>query len=577
MNCVACGKTLSATTRFCGGCGRPVAGSVTASREDQQRAEASEAPAGSTPRRSSEVTPAAPLLQELDALAQVLREANVAAPLADAVEALRRLDATRGRIAIIGEKARGKTTLANLLLGHALLPTGRLGISAAVVVRAGPAWQRLASADDPRPITEPGAEFRLAEGPAPLLEHLDLVDTPGMNDADARFDDVVVTEVASADLVLICLSATQLLSETERAMIRLRVLPVASGEVGFVLTHLDGIETEEDRVDLERRLGRFVERLDGRVVAIFRVAGTALDALPGDLARFVEASGLRARRRGLDRWHTKVIKVLDAIFAVVERASDPVAPTAPRDDTAELLALVADENRLALGEARSMLRSHLAKLRSDLSTRLSPLGPEAVRGHGLASLIGEVQGVARQAAALYVDRLEEGLTRGVPTRVAVTAMGLREATTPQVAASMDVAAPTLHVEARRPPDQATAALTAIGALLVLSGGTALPLLGGATALVAAYQRRKGNEEAFRQRLREDARDALQEWMSEVEVDLVQQLEASAASLGTALGDRLRSLAPPRPTATRRTLDEVKGQLRRCVDACLDAASASPGE
>ena len=81
-----------------------------------------------------------------------------------------------------------------------------------------------------------------------------------MNDADEDFDAIVLREAMRADLLIVCLSAVQTLSETERILIQKRLIPVTAAELTLAVSHMDRLETPEDSPEIQRRIGRFIER-----------------------------------------------------------------------------------------------------------------------------------------------------------------------------------------------------------------------------------------------------------------------------------------------------------------------------
>jgi hypothetical protein len=95
-------------------------------------------------------------LLELEALADGLLAPD---PLADLDDAVARLADARCNVAALGEFKRGKSTLVNALVEHALLPTGVLPLTAAITVLRNGTRPRLVVRDahgdeDERPFPE---------------------------------------------------------------------------------------------------------------------------------------------------------------------------------------------------------------------------------------------------------------------------------------------------------------------------------------------------------------------------------------------------------------------------------------
>ena len=149
------------------------------------------------------------------------------------------------RIVVLGDMKRGKSTLLNALLGEPLLPSDVNPCTALLtVIRYGSTPQVTLHYDDERPITTldfdtfkrdytipPETARQLAEKgepafpeishavityPLPWLESgIELVDTPGLNDTEAR-NQQVLSYLNEAQAVLFLLSATQPMTLDER-------------------------------------------------------------------------------------------------------------------------------------------------------------------------------------------------------------------------------------------------------------------------------------------------------------------------------------------------------------------------
>lgn len=224
----------------------------------------------------------------LSGFATAIRRRGVGEVLGDEIleqserqaEAIReRLDSEL-RIVVAGDFKRGKSTLLNALLGTAVLTTDvapetltineiRYGPEAAADacledgarVRLCPedlASARLAPllAKLPRPVSH--LEVRL---PIPWLQHLCLVDTPGTGDILWRFDQKVQEYLFRADAVIFVVSALSPLSESERAFLRMSVLPHDFPKVIFAINMLDKVGGEGDADSLIRFLTAKIARL----------------------------------------------------------------------------------------------------------------------------------------------------------------------------------------------------------------------------------------------------------------------------------------------------------------------------
>jgi len=203
------------------------------------------------------------------------------------------------RIALMGEFSSGKSTLLNLLMGEALLPTK------VTATELPPVWF---SYGQPRAwwVGKDGREHPLDFGsfqgvpmsarcvrvvtPSPMLERCDIIDTPGISDPNLE-EDSWRFAVGHSNLVLWCTSATQAWRETERSTWislpnRLRANSV------MVVTRSDKLGPG-DREKVKRRLARESFGLFGGLVFLSTpdaVKGLRALTETGDAALW-EASG----------------------------------------------------------------------------------------------------------------------------------------------------------------------------------------------------------------------------------------------------------------------------------------------
>lgn len=174
---------------------------------------------------------------------------------------------------VVGDFKRGKSTLINALLGQKLVTMDVAPETVVVTeVHYGPAVRvearlldggrvDLRPDDLPSerlsPILEnlPGpVDVVRIEAPAPFLDGLTIIDSPGTGDLLWRFDRRVQEYLPRADAVLHVVSAVSPLSETERGFLRLSLRPLDLAKVVFVVNQLDQMRTADDASRVVRRV-----------------------------------------------------------------------------------------------------------------------------------------------------------------------------------------------------------------------------------------------------------------------------------------------------------------------------------
>jgi GTPase SAR1 family protein len=202
-------------------------------------------------------------------------------------DAARRLHSGRLRVLVLGEIKHGKSSLINALVGDALLPIGVTPTTGAIVtVRPeGGAGRYLVDASGERTPVEDERFSRLARGqdraadrwllatfdPGRIPADIELIDTPGLNDIDRFRSAIGRGELPRADVLILVLDATQVLTRTELATIRDAIAAVGG---------LDGsgatLELVINRIDLvaERDRPALVEHVCGQLADV--VPGPAL-------------------------------------------------------------------------------------------------------------------------------------------------------------------------------------------------------------------------------------------------------------------------------------------------------------
>lgn len=215
------------------------------------------------------------------------------------VDLVRKLEADRFHLVVVGEFNHGKTTFVNALLGAPILPVGVTPTTAVI--------HHLEHADAPRAelVHADGARTPLPfdevktfavggshEGEAREVKHLEvfypadllrerivLVDTPGVNDLSLQRADITYSYIPRSDAVLFLLDAGQPLKESERVFLQEKLLAQSRDKIIFVVTKRDIWSDDEQGEALryiQKELGKLV-----RTPVVFPVsAQAALEGRP---------------------------------------------------------------------------------------------------------------------------------------------------------------------------------------------------------------------------------------------------------------------------------------------------------
>ena len=232
------------------------------------------------------------------------------------------------RVAIAGEFSTGKSTVINALLGEELLPTA-LEACTAVVTRIRRAeegeepgilvtfrksGQRRIEKEKLREVlTFEGQEKKDLPTEAQVilpsgtfLDHgIEIIDTPGVNDPEARGEQITLGFLPQADAIIFITHAARAFKESEIEFLRDRVGNQDRQRVLFVVNACDILEEEEDRDDLRERGETLLEKIYGKPTVHLASARDGLQArIAGDDARW-KLSGMAAFQEDLDRLLTR--------------------------------------------------------------------------------------------------------------------------------------------------------------------------------------------------------------------------------------------------------------------------------
>lgn len=328
----------------------------------------------------------------LTELASALGHLDVAAAIRD--DAKRRLDDGRMRAVVLGEIKHGKSSLINALLGAPLLPVGVTPTTGAVVVvRADPEdggrtgtflvtahgervelererFDVLARGKFSRPgdradkdHDEGGRTPELLVDGARLPATLELIDTPGFNDIDRFRAAVSRSELPRADVLILVLDATQVLSRSELGLIRDAIAAVGG---------LDGSGARcllvINRIDLvpEDERPKIVEHLQAGLATV----------IPGPLEPFLTDAKTALRDPGADSEPVRALgRLREELFSLAGRGRE-ILPARARSAMlrhAKLLGYNAAIQARALRLEQAEIEQEIAAVEQAMGARASDL------------------------------------------------------------------------------------------------------------------------------------------------------------------------------------------------------------
>jgi hypothetical protein len=234
---------------------------------------------------------------------------------ARADECIELIKTNRYNVAVMGEFKRGKSTLINALLGSPVLPADIEPTTATV--------NRITYGDEPRAVAKfkDGGEKEVGIGklanyvsmktsdskkraasirevvveyPTPICrDHIDIIDTPGLNDDEMT--GITVGLIDNVDAVIVPLSARKPFSETERDFVCRLISSKGINDIIFVVTRLD--ELDEDEYVYEDYMQYVSKRIRTETIKELeeRRSGEAVLAKAHSLLDKLEICGISAR------------------------------------------------------------------------------------------------------------------------------------------------------------------------------------------------------------------------------------------------------------------------------------------
>lgn len=170
------------------------------------------------------------------------------------------------RILVAGEFSAGKSELINCLIGESVLPTNVIATALPPVwlVRGDPALLRVDASGSTDPIKSlvnidlDATQYCVLSYPAPMLEQMEIIDTPGNSDPNVSAESWQ-RMLEYADAVIWCTNATQAWRQSEKAVWQSMPDRLRKNST-LVITHADLITRERDTARVQSRVEREASR-----------------------------------------------------------------------------------------------------------------------------------------------------------------------------------------------------------------------------------------------------------------------------------------------------------------------------
>ncbi|MGQ0732842.1 MAG: dynamin family protein [Acidobacteriota bacterium] len=262
-------------------------------------------------------------------------------------------------LVVIGEFNAGKSAFVNALVGARVLEEGVTPTTTRLQV-----LQYGEEAD--RQVDQSGAD--VISAPVPLLDVINIVDTPGTNAIFREHERLTSEFVPQADLVLFVTSADRPFTESERAF--LQAIKSWGKKVVIVINKVDLLELDEERQQVTRFVAEHARALLGADPQIFPVSarralrrklGEAMgEPVPGD--RFDDLE--RHITTSLDEKERRRLKLLNPLGIGVRLVLTTRDTIAVRVD-------VLAEDLTAIADIEQQLGAYRADLAREFEFRLS--------------------------------------------------------------------------------------------------------------------------------------------------------------------------------------------------------------
>jgi hypothetical protein len=362
-----------------------------------------------------------------------------------------------------------------------------------------------------------------------------VVDTPPLDADPEVFVDAILPQISQANVVLVALTAAQLLSLTERRLIR-SLLAIAPVPTALVVTRMDAAESAEDHVEIEDRVNGFAARLGGDVGVLllphFESDGSA-DLKT--LRSWIAEAAVRGQARATDIWWAQVDGLLQHVLALVPEGKEP-SVSLPSLDRLEREVAIA--HRAALTAARNIVQSRLLDVRVSANRWFLELSAERRVHEGASRLLAEVESTGPEALRSYAHQLKADLESAGPAMLRDTAEASADAPGPPLHAA------TPQLRARHKDRSAVvvgaAVAAGLGLLLVPTAPLWLAVAGVGVAGASVGVAHRARAQRLTALNRAHAAE-LKTWLDTVECETIAWLDTNAEAAHAAVRVKLASL------------------------------------
>jgi small GTP-binding protein len=267
-------------------------------------------------------------------------------------------------LVVVGEFNAGKSALINALLGQRILPEGVTPTTSKVtLVKWGEQISEQAA----------GQGVAVLTFPLPILEQINIVDTPGTNAVIRQHEQLTTEFVPRSDLVLFVTSTDRPMTESERQF--LEQIRAWGKKVVIALNKADILQNQAEAEEVRRFVLKYAEGVLGLTPELFLVSARQAEQAnaetdPERSARLRESSGVEELIRYIDttlddraRLQLKLANPLGVMEHILEQAQVYAASQAG----------TLNEDKETAAAVEALISGYESDLQKELSPRLAEI------------------------------------------------------------------------------------------------------------------------------------------------------------------------------------------------------------